>query len=445
MSGRRLPLTATALTAVSVLVLAGCGNSTNDAGSGGKNTITVQQQAGDNNVAMMKSAAKLFEAAHPGVTVKIQVITVQTKNTTNANVLSGSNPPDVGVVPTNSAAYSQLVKARKLLPLEDVWSAGSLKSRYGSAIASALTAPDGKHYVVSIDSVYYSLVYYNKSLFKKAGITPPADHRIESADQLYSMVNALKKTGKQGLGLGGKSGYAASWMLDALLPTSATRDQLDNYLGSWQSSVKQTATYTDPAFVNAVKQLQDYNRHGIYQPGFVGADTPAAEAAFQNGTLGMTIDGSWQAAAFRKVMKDDFGWLLLPPVDPSAKTQVTAFAGDGLGIPVGARNKELAKKFLEFFMTEKNLAASVVKAGGNLAPVGDMPDSAYAGLDPLVKEMLADVKANGAQSGWTSTVPGTLGQGFFDPLIQSMYAGQATPEAICEKLETQLARTRSQN
>ncbi|MEW2396321.1 extracellular solute-binding protein [Streptomyces sp. NPDC046862] len=427
------------------LAATGCGNSSDGQSADGQTTITVQQQAGDNNVAMMKSAAKLFEAANPQVKVKIQIITVQTKNTTNANVLSGSNPPDVGVVPTNSAAYGQLVKSRKLLPLEDVWASSDLKSRYGGAIASALTAPDGKHYVVSIDSVYYSLVYYNKELFKKAGITVPADHRIESADQLYSMVKALKKTGKQGLGLGGKSGYAASWMLDALLPTSASADQLKNYLSSWQSSAPESSKYTDPAFVDAVSQLNDYRKHGIYQDGFLGADTPAVEAAFQNGRLGMAIDGSWQAAVFRKVMKSNVGWLLLPPVNGSAKTQVTAYAGDGLGIPVGAKHQAAAKKFLEFFMTEKNLAQSVIKAGGNLAPVNDMPDSAHAQLDPLVQEMLADVKANGAQSGWTSTVPGTLGQGFFDPLIQSMYAGQATPAAICAKLEAQLAETRSGN
>jgi raffinose/stachyose/melibiose transport system substrate-binding protein len=438
----RRTLFGASLAALLAVTVTGCGKSGDGSGSD-TTTITVQQQAGDQNVATMQSAAKLFEAANPKVKVKIQVITVETKNTTNANVLTGANPPDVGVVPTNSPAYSQLVKGKKLVPLEDVWSAAELKTRYGAAIASALTAPDGNHYVVSVDSVYYSIAYYNKELFTKAGITAPADHRITSADQLYSMVAALKKAGKQGVGLGGKSGYAASWMLDALLPTSASTDQVNNYLTSWQSSVPETAKYTDPVFVKTVEQLQDYNKNGVFQKGFLAADTPAVEALFQKGDLGMMIDGSWMAATFRKSMKD-VGWLLLPPVDSAAKTQVTAFAGDGLGIPLGAKHPDLAKKFLEFFMSEQNMAESVIKAGGNLAPV-TMPDSAYTQLDPMVQEMLADVKAGGVQSGWTSTVPGTLGQAFFDPLIQSMYAGQAAPADICDKLEAQLAKTRAEN
>jgi ABC-type glycerol-3-phosphate transport system substrate-binding protein len=426
---------------VAVAVLAaGCGDS--GATEAGKVTITVQQQAGEQNVAMMQSAAKLFEAANPGIKVKIQVITVETKNTTNANVLTGANPPDVGVVPTNSPAYGQLVKGKKLLPLAEVWRAADLEKRYGPAITSALTAPDGNHYVISVDSVYYSIVYYNNELFKKAGITVPADHRITSAQELYAMVAALRRSGKQGVGLGGKSGYAASWMVDALLPTSATTAQLTNYLTSWQSSVPESAKYTDPAFGKVIEQLQAYQQNGVYQNGFLAADTPAVEALFQKGDLGMMIDGSWMAATFRKTMKD-VGWLLLPPVGPN-KTQVTAFAGDGLGIPVGAKHQAEARKFLEFFMSEQNLAASVVKAGGNLAPV-TMPDSAYAELDPMVREMLADVKVNGVQSGWTSTVPGTLGQAFFDPLVQGMYAGQGSPADICGKLEAQLAKTRAEN
>jgi ABC-type glycerol-3-phosphate transport system substrate-binding protein len=296
--------------------------------------------------------------------------------------------------------------------------------------------------VVSVDSVFYSIAYYNNELFQKAGITVPPDHRITSADQLYAMTAALKRIGKQGVGLGGKSGYAASWMLDALLPTSASHEQLGNYLTSWQSAVPETAGYTDPAFTGAVAQLQAYHRNGIYQPGFLAADTPAVEAQFQKGDLGLMIDGSWMAPAFRKSMKD-VGWLLLPPVGPN-KTQMTAFAGDGLGIPAGARHQAEAKRFLEFFMSEQNLAESVVKAGGNLAPV-TMPDSAYVALDPMVREMLADVKANGVQSGWTSTVPGALGQAFFDPLIQGMYAGQGSPADICAKLEARLAKTRAEN
>lgn len=438
--GFRLAAPVAVTAAVAVLATA-CGGGSSSTGSSSK-TITVQEQAGDNNVATIKSAAKLFEAANPGVKVKIQIITSEAKNSSNAMVLSGSNAPDVGFVPTNSAAYGQLLANKALLPIDDVWTAAKLKSRTGAAITSTLTAPDGKHYVVSTDSVYYSIVYYNKDLFAKAGITAPSDHRITSAAELTSMVAALKKAGKEGLGLGGKSGYEASWMLDALLPTATTSAELQNYLSSWQSSGEITAKYTDPSFVSTLDALNGYAKEGVYQSGFLGTDTPAVEAAFEQGKLGMIIDGSWQAPVYRKDVKFGFGWMLLPPMNSTAKTQLTAYAGDAMAIPAKAKNPALAKKFLEFFMTEANLEQSVVKAGANLASV-NLPASAYSALDPLVQEMLADVAKNGAQSGWTSTVPGTLGQAFFDPLIQKMYAGQATSTQIAAQLQTQLATVRS--
>jgi len=423
------------------LLAAGCSGSSSGSGT---TTITVQEQAGDNNVATIQKAAALFEAANPGVKVKIQIITSTAKNSSNALVLSGINAPDVGFVPTNSAAYSQLLANHALTSLDDVWSAADLTSRTPTAINAALTAPDGHHYVVSNDSVYYSIVYYNKNLFSKAGITVPSDHRIASAADLYAMVGKLKAVGAQGLGLGGKSGYAASWMLDALLPTATTSAELNNYLSSWTTSSKITAKYTDPDFIATLDALEGYAKNNVYQTGYLATDTPAVEASFEQGKLGMMIDGSWEAATLRTDVKSSFGfdWLLLPPVNAGSKTQLTAYAGDAMAIPVHAKNIGLAKKFLEFFMSENNLEQAVIKAGSNLASV-NMPSSAYTALDPLVQEMLADVKTNGSQSGWTSTVPGTLGQTYFDPLIQQMYAGQASSAQIAAKLESQLTAVRS--
>ena len=76
--------------------------------------------------------------------------------------------------------------------------------------------------------------------------------------------------------------------LDAALPTSASSEQLENYLTSWQSQkVQQTAKYTDPAFVKAVERVQQMGKDGIFQEGYLGQSVTQSEANFVQQKAGM--------------------------------------------------------------------------------------------------------------------------------------------------------------
>lgn len=428
-----------------VVALAGCstGATQKDASSTDPQTIVVQQQAGESNIKAINAAVKLFEADHPSIKVTVQVVTQDAKSSSNLAVITGPNAPDVAFIPQNSTVYTAALNAKKLVPLDDVWKTSGLTKGYGD-LGAAFTAPDGHPYLVSIDRVYYNVVYINADMFKKAGIAVPADHRIASASDLYSIVDKLKAYGKQGMAFGGASGFQATWMIDGLLPTVATPDQMKNYLTNYQAAAPVTAKFTDPAFIDTLTTLSDYAKHGVYQPGYLAnKGGPASEALFTGQRTGMLLDGSFSAAIVREAAKFKMGWLLLPPINPSQPTQLSAYAGDAMAIPTGSKHQAAAKLFLESLFTQTAQQKVTVEAQGALPAVDGLPASVTSSADPLVQEQIADVAAHGSQSGWTSTVPANVGQAFTDPLVQAMYAGQKTPQAIGEAVQGAVEKNRA--
>jgi raffinose/stachyose/melibiose transport system substrate-binding protein len=423
-----------ALAAVGVIAgMSACSSSNS---SGDSKTITVQQYSGSGAAAQMNAWIKGFTKENPGVTVKTTTVSDTAKTGQNMQVITSSNAPDVAVVPTNTQAYTNLTQGNQLLPLTDVWSNQNLQKRYGDALANSLKV-NGTPYVVSFDAVLYNIVYYNESLFQQAGITVPANRRIASEAQLVDMVDKLKAIGKQGLGIGPTDGYQSSWMVDATLPTSATPGQLNSYLTAWQTKGgKLKAQYTDPAFVNTLDRIQQMGKDGVFQTGYLGQSVSQAEAGFEQQSTGMMLDGSFSTASYSSAnVKFDYGWLLLPPIKSGEKTQISTYNGDAYAIPAKAKNPTLAKKFLEYIMTAK--AQALLPALSIIPAVNDVPASAYGSLPVQVQQQLADIKANGGQPGWTSVVPGGLGQQLIDPKIQAMLNGSGTPQSVAGAVQSE--------
>jgi raffinose/stachyose/melibiose transport system substrate-binding protein len=430
---------AVAATAV-VASLSGCASS----GDSGKVTLRFQVEQGDPNLAIAQAWIKGFEKTHQNVTIKPELTSQEAVASTNATVLSGGNPPDIGLIATGTPQYEKLVQSGALADLAPVWKGAQLDTRYPKALNDLLSY-GGKHYSIGVSTGFYNVVYYNKDLFKRAGITAPDDHRIASVDDLYSMVSKLKAIGVEGLGIGGKANAPASWMVSALLPTAVSGNAINNYLSSYLPANKVTAKYTDPGFVKVLETLQEFGKKGVYQSGFLGMDNDQTDALFVQGQVGMELEGYWVAQGFHKSNPNlDFDWLLLPPVGGGAdETQLTSFFATGISVPAKGKHVALAQEFLQYMVSDQGQVDAILKAGSQIPAVTTVPESAYADLDPAVKEMVADARDHGVQSGWSTTVPGEIGQGFIDPLLQSMYAGQTTPQEVAQKVQTALEQARA--
>ncbi len=427
-------------TAVAIAV-AGCGTGPGS-GASGPVTITVQQAAGWGD--MVGVLKQRFEAAHPDIKLNFVIITDEQKSSTNTQVISGSNPPDLALVPTNSPVYTATMAAKQLEPLDDVWKSQDLEKRYGASTAASLTASDGKRYVATIDSIFYNVVFANTDLLQQVGVTIPADHRIPDNKTLFDIAAKLKSKGLQALAFNGKEPGRYGWMVDQLLESSATPEQMKNYLTSFDKDVPVTATYTDPAFVAAVQQVKDWADNGVFQTGYLGQDDPTAESLFLQGKAAMYLGGNFSVADIKKAGLH-FSWLLLPPVDGGKKVAIPSYHGESMAIPANAKHKDAAKKFLEFWLTDEGQADAVANTGFALPAVNTVDIKSLTGVDPIVSELIGDVSENGAPVGWTSAVPGEFGQTTIGTNLQQVLTGKLTVDDVAQAQQAALDKFRQSN
>ncbi|WJL97027.1 ABC transporter substrate-binding protein [Microbacterium sp. ET2] len=421
------------------VALTACGGQTQPADD--QQTLTVQTLPALSEG--FRAVADQLEAENEGLTVELVTITDQQKITTNLQVLASDGAPDVGVVPTNTAAYSSLSAADALLPLNDVWAAASLEEAYGADLAAALN-PTGTPNVVLANRSLYSILWYNAAIFDQLGIEVPEDHQIASVDDLVEITDALRAGGFDPLAIGGSANYQWGWVVDSLLPTAASPGQLENYLTNWQPSVEVSAQYSDPAFTDTLDRIQEMYDRGVFQDGALSQDGEASLSLFAAERAGMLIGGSYNPGQFAndQGLDLDLGYLFLPPMTEGELTLPNTYAGNTLVVPRASANPDMAKAFLELLVSPR-FQQEIFAARGELPATQVSLDVLEESFEPIVIDLINYGEDNGVASGWTSLVPGSLGQQFVDPKIQAILAGTSTVEQVAAELDAQLQLTRS--
>ena len=438
---------AVAVAAATASALAGCASSEGEGeaagGSSGEPSGVVRVQVEASKLAGFEAVAAGFEEANPKLTVEYETITSDQKATTNGLTLASADAPDLGLAPINATSYSQLLVGDALLPLDDVWESADLANRYDQSTVDSL-APNGTTpYSVVPEKQLYNIVYYNTDLFGQLGIPVPEERQLESAEDLYAITDALRAGGKEGLCIGGTSNYQFGWLFDGQLATSADADQLDAYLASGQPDSEEV-DYDDPAVVAALEAIQDWSDNGVFQAGVLGQNYDTALANFSAGTCGAILGTATTVSALES-NGVTFGvdWFLLPGVDGT--TLPNMYTGSTLVIPKSASNPEGAKAFLEYLMSVEAQVA-YVSENGTLPSVTDVDQGTLDEVLPeLVNSVLSFVTENGADLGWTSVVPGEMGQAFIDPAIQRQINGDATPKQTAAELQENYLDFRANN
>lgn len=424
-SARRRILAVGAIATTAALALVGCSAGGDSKGTG---TLTIQVQSVQQPA--FEYAATIFNKAHPDVKVVFQTITEDQKSTTNAQIMASNDAPDIGLVPINAQPYQALIAADALVPLDDLWAAKDLETRYGANISSALES-NGAHYTTLFDTVFYNVVYYNKDAFAAAGVDAPENHQIASNSELYADVKKLNAAGYDGLSMGGAAGYQFGWLVDAQVAANASDKALADFLTSWKPGAKQKVPFTDSNFTDSIAQIKEWNDNGVFPAGVVGIAGDQAQAAFTSGKAAMFLGGTWIPSILGPV-DFDYDWLLLPGAGDTP-TLPSLYAGDTLAIPRTSKNIDLAKEFLGIYASDdvQTFAATV----GSLPAVNTVDPAGLTALGPVVQSVIAFTNTTGFGLGLTSTLPGELGGVFIDPQVQQVVSGQTTPEKVGQAMQ----------
>jgi multiple sugar transport system substrate-binding protein len=286
-----------------------------------------------------------FQAAHPNISITVQVTAAPTGAATTAMVQRdevAGNPPDVVQTGLDMLRYLA-TGGLGAQDLDQVAGASSIAKEWGGAnpypaAIQNLGLVNGKLYAIPW-VLSTPILFYNATLFTKAGLDPskpPANW-----DQVQADALAIKKaTGADGLSncAVGESSSHVDWCTQAVIMSNG---------GAVISGNGQTLHWTDPATVAAVKELGKLGQSGA----MVNLTTAQAVQEFTTGHLGMVLTSSAAESALYDKGKVNLMDTTLPSF--GSKPSVPTNSGSGLSIlsrdPV---KQQAAWQFIQYLTSD---------------------------------------------------------------------------------------------
>lgn len=153
----------------------------------------------------------------------------------------------------------------------------------------------GKIFAVPIQSTQPVLMYYNKSLFEKAGAQPPA-----SWDDVMNLVGVFNDQGVAPFSLGGQSKWTSMMWMEYLLDRTGGPEVFDAIFAN------KADAWSDPAVIEACTKIQDLVKANGFIKGFslIAADTNADQALLYTGKAAMMLHGSWAYGGMKDANPD---------------------------------------------------------------------------------------------------------------------------------------------
>ena len=414
-----------AVAALAAGALAGCSSGT--PASGGKVTLTWWHNAtADPLKGLWASVAKDFEKLHPNVTVKVTGYQNEDlQRTLIPNALRSGNPPDLfqawgggEIVDQVAAGYVKDISADVKPEL--------------SAIGPTVSGwqVNGKTYGLPF-SYGIEGFWYNKDLFKKAGIDAPPT----TLDELNSDVTKLKGAGIVPIAVGaGDKWPAAHWWYNFAL-----KDCTPAVLKAATSK----HVFTDKCFVQAGDDLKTFIATNPFQDGFLAtpAQTGAGSSAglVANGKAAMELMGHWDPGVMSGLTADKkvppfLGWFNFPGI-PGSAGDPTAALGGGDGFACAKKAPPECVELLKYIVSvdvQKKFGAS----GAGL-PVTKGSESSVT--DPNLVEVLNGKNKASYVQLWLDTSYGANIAGAMNDGIVNLFAGKGTPQDIVKAMQAAAA------
>lgn len=414
-----------ALAAALALMMSGCvkGSGGDPEGTGGEagQTVTINMMhlwpeggASGQHQIVNKIVAE-YEAENPGVTIKQEVLDNE-RYKAKIRVLSAVNElPDVGL--TWAAGYLQdFVQGGLFTPLDDLLH-GELQDSFIPGTTEAYMA-GGKTYALPLE-FNIAPVYYNKRIFEKYGLQPPATY-----DEFLKIVKTLADHGVVPIALGNKDRWTGSLWYMYLADRIAGTEKL-------ASAIKGASSFTEPGLVEAARRVQDLVAMNAFNKGFNGLSNDEVKAEYMNSEAAMYLMGTWElpnyttSANIPQDFRDSMGFFKFPTI-AGGKGNIDGWVGGpGVGLFVAENSpvREEAKKFVKYFV--KRWGEESVNGAG-VIPATKV-DTSKIELPQLYVDLLKEVnKATSITLFADVQMAGAAAEVHLNQ-IQALFGGEITP------------------
>jgi ABC-type glycerol-3-phosphate transport system substrate-binding protein len=330
---------------------------------------TLQQAAIDIQTAQ-QNAVKDFETKF-NCTVQVTSFPYVELRDKMLTAVAGGQGPDLLLL--DQIWVSQYAAAKYVMPITNLMKTSGIKADDYFPGAWGAGSYLGETYAVPFDVGVWALMYYNKDMFKAAGLNP--DKPPVTWDEFLVAAKKLTKGDKYGTAVWLGKGDAIQCMTDAFTFSGG---------GKIISDDGKKALLNSPAGVAALNFWKACAE--VSPPGTVGRDEEESFKLFTAGQVGMFFYGEWgQDSIASRAPKLNYGVANLPK--PTNGKSVGTFGGFNIGINAQCANKDLAWEFVKY-STKKDVNQKITmltpanKAAANayLKEKRKFPDTIYQQL-----------------------------------------------------------------
>jgi len=411
-----------ALTSVVAVALVGCGASGPSASGGATAWALTGQQT------TIQNAFKTWNAKNTGKSLAVQFFENDAFKQKIRTAIGSGDAPTLIWSWGGAGNFKTYVDSGKVIELDK-----SLTDKYFPAIVDNGRI-DGKLYAVPNNAVQPVVLYYNKDLFKQAGIDAPPT----TWDAFLDDVNTLKSAGIAPISMGGASKWPQLMWLEYLV------DRIGGPEVFQAIQQNKPNSWSDPAVIEALKMIQKLVDAGGFIDGFqsVATDNSADTALLYTGKAAMILQGAWAYADMQTAdpgfVSSSLGWANFPGVhggkgDPK---NVVGNASNYWSISSDATKPQ--QDAAAAFLKDGNMTDAYIDdllAGGGVPPVLGIEDKISAAKNP--KFLLDVYNMSKDAPAFTLSWDQAIAPAAADALLTNLdkiFLGQTTPKEFADAM-----------
>src|SRR6185312_10771812 len=231
------------------------------------------------NLKVWQNIAAAYEKAHPNVKVELQFLENEAFKAKLPTLLQSNDPPSLFYT-WGGGVLKEQSETGKIRAIDAALDAnnGEWRNELSQGAISAMTF-DGKVYAAPFKSGVVSF-WYNKELFKKAGVDGTAIH---TWSDFTGAVQKLKDAGITPLACGG----GEKWPIHFYWSYLGMREA--GQAGFEAAKAGQNGGFTAEPFIKAGQLLADLGKMNPCQDGWQGATWPETQPVFDDGRAAMIL------------------------------------------------------------------------------------------------------------------------------------------------------------
>ncbi|MGD6816073.1 ABC transporter substrate-binding protein [Metabacillus sp. 113a] len=401
-----------------MLSLAGCGQS-----GEGKVRLDFMWFSDGGEGEVMKEIIENYEKQHPEVDINLVEVAFKDVKTKLKTMIAGGKPP--ALVRINDT-YEFADHAIDLT--EYVGDKDKFIGQFEDSIQPFYVIND--RIIAAPMDITANGMYYNKDLFKKAGVEVPASpEEVWTWDEFRTALQQIKASGE--------ARYPMVWDFSG----HRWSTMMYEYGGSLFDKDLTKAAVNSPEAVNALAEFKDMHEEGLIPDSvWLGGENP--NNLFRSGTVAVHLAGNWMMGSYKDITHFDWGVTYLPKEERRSSVPGGKYV-------MGLKNTGVEKETAEFiqYLSTKEVNAEYIEKSLFLSARKDNKDLSYPMDDKLFAVFTDEFKNTSPQAAkdWGNQKVMTKNAGDLTTGISKALKGELTPQEALDEVAKIFDETIKQN